>query len=150
MSKPRKPYRPRDPAQLKLKYRPWTIAAVFNPLIEILDQLEQEGTIDETTAGQAVFKGRDGYWYDTAAAVLGVVEAYEIHEVRTQVSLGLTPLRQLANKLQYSMPVFQADVDQCRACLARMKAATCDMTAGYAQELLNDYRIKEGLERAAA
>lgn len=149
MTKPRKPYRPRDPSTLKLKFMPWKVAAVFNPLVEILDQLEHEGTIDETTGGQAVFKGRDGHWYDTAAAVLGVVEAYDIHETRTGLTLDLSPLRRLANKLHYSMPVFQADVDECRACLVRMKAATCEMTAGYASELLRDYQIKEQLERVA-
>lgn len=137
-------------ASVKLKTQPWRVAAVFDPLYAMIDQLEQHGTIDVVGGGQAVFKYMDGSWYDTHNAILGFIEAYEIHEARTGISLALEPLRQFANKLKYQMPVFQADTDAVRACLARCKAATNEMTAGYAQELLNDFAIKEELQKKAA
>ncbi|OGB23334.1 MAG: hypothetical protein A3I66_01325 [Burkholderiales bacterium RIFCSPLOWO2_02_FULL_57_36] len=144
-----KRYVPRLADEVKLKAQPWKVAAVFNPLIAILDQLEQHGTIDETTSGQAIFKNVDGEWFDSTAAILGVVEAYEIHETRTGRLLGLDPLRQLANKLQYGMSIFANETEACRACLSRMKAETIEMTAGYARDLIKDFQIKEELLREA-
>lgn len=149
--KPRKAYRQKYQGDhIKLRHQLWKVHAVFSPLEAILDQLEQHGTIDETTSGQAVFQSHDGEWFDTAAAILGTVEAYEIHETRTGRPLDLQPLHQFANKLQYGMPVFDSDTKAARECLARMKAETLEMTAGYARDLINDFQIKEGLQREVA
>src|ERR1700681_5051111 len=91
-----KSYRPRDPDAIKLKMQPWKIAAVMNPLLAIVDQLEHQGDIDVTHKGQAVFKDHnDGVWYDSPAAIRGVVDAYEIHERRTGTVLNLDALRRL-------------------------------------------------------
>lgn len=150
-ARPRKPYRPKfDGDQVKLKMQPWKVAAVFDPLTAILDQLERDGTIDETTQGQAVFRNHDGEWFDTAAAIMGAVDAYEIHEIRTGCDLQLADLRKLANRLQYGMPVFEAETKAARACLDRMKAETLEMTAGYARDLIKDFNIKEELQREIA
>jgi len=135
---------------IKLKMQPWEVRAVFGPLEAILDQLEQQGTID-VAGNQPVFRDHnDGCWYDTPAALLGVVEAYEIHEVRTGRPLALAPLRQLAHKLQYGVSIFSSDTEACRACLVRMKAETIEMTAAYARDLIEDFQIKEALQEAAA
>lgn len=146
-----KKYRPRLAGDtIKLKMQPWKVAAVFGPLESILDQLEQHGTID-VAGDRPVFRDHnDGHWYDTPAALVGVIGAYEIHEVRTGRPLQLEPLRRLANKLQYGMPVFSSDTEDCRACLVRMKAETIEMTAGYARDLIKDFQIKEALEQVAA
>lgn len=149
--RPRKAYRPKfEGDNVKLRHQLWKVHAVFSPLESIIDQLEQHGTIDETPSGQAVFKNHEGDWFDTAAAVIGVVEAYEIHEIRTGRPLNLAPLRQLANKLQYRMPIFESETKAVRECLARMKAETLEMTAGYARDLIKDFQIKEALQREAA
>jgi len=146
-----KAYRPKPPGEQLLKTQPWKVAAVFNPLIAILDQLEQDGTIDTATDGQPIFKDHnDGHWYDTAVAVMGVVDAYAMHEARRGINLGLPALRQLANKLSYGMPIFDTDTYACRECLKRMKAETMNMTADYARELIVDFQIKEELMKEAA
>lgn len=142
-----KKYRPKPQGDtIKLKMQPWKVRSVFQPLESILDQLEQHGTID-VAGTQPVFRDQnDGHWYDTPAALLGVCDAYEIHETRTGRPLELQPLRQLANKLNAGMPIFASDTEACRACLTRMKAETIEMTAGYARDLIKDFQIKEGLE----
>ncbi|WP_211475085.1 hypothetical protein [Collimonas humicola] len=147
-----KPYRAKPLGDnIKLKMQPWKVKAVFDPLLAILDQLEQDGTIDTTTRGQAVFRDHnDGVWYDSPVAIMGVVDAYEIHERRTGRLLGLEPLRQLANKLRYAAPVFSADTLAARACLTRMRAETIEMTAGYARDLIKDFQIMEELQKIAA
>jgi hypothetical protein len=148
--KPRhKAYRPKLVGEnIKLKMQPWKVRAVFQPLEAILDQLEQQGTVDATPAGVAIFRDAvDGHWYESCEAITGVAEAYEIHEIKTGRQLNLVPLRQLANKLKYSMPIFSADTEACRACLSRMRAETIEMTAGYARDLIKDFQIKEQLEK---
>ncbi len=147
-----KAYRPgRTGDAIKLKMQPWKVKAMFDPLLAIFDQLEQDGTIDTTTKGQAIFRDHnDGFWYDSHAAVMGVVEAYEIHERRSGRLLNLEPLRQLANKLKYAAPVFAADTAAARECLARMRAETLQMTAGYARDLIKDFQIREELQKVAA
>jgi hypothetical protein len=136
---------------IKLKAQPWKVAAVFNPLEAILDQLEQQGTIDATPAVVAIFKDAiDGHWYESSVALMGVVDAYEIHERRTGRKIDLAALAQLANKLKYDMPIFSDDTQACRACLARMKAETVQMTAGYAKQLITDFQLMEELQKVTA
>jgi hypothetical protein len=133
---------------IKLRAQPWKVAAVFNPLEAILDQLEQHGTIDATPSGVAIFKDAiDGHWYESSVALMGVVDAYEIHERRTGRTIDLAALAQLANKLKYDMPIFSDDTRACRACLVRMKVETIQMTAGYAKQLIKDFQIKEEMEK---
>lgn len=146
-----KPYRARwSPANAKLKTMPWRVSAVFNPMLAIIDQLEEHGTIDVAGSGQPVFKYTDGDWYDSPAAIMGFVEAYEIHEVRSDRTINLEPLRQLANKLKYSMPIFPSDTAAARDSLARCKAETLEMTAGYADQLVTDFKIKDELQKEVA
>ena len=151
--KPRnKAYRPKYAGEnVKLKMQPWKVAAVFNPLEAIINQLETHGTVDAARNGTAIFRDAiDGHWYESSAAIIGVVDAYEIHEIRTGRSMDLEPLRRLANKLKYDMPIFQTDTDDCRACFTRMKRETIEMTAGYARDLIKDFHIKEELLKVAA
>ena len=147
-----KAYRPGwNSGGVLLKAQPWKIKLVFGPLENILDQLERDGTVDGTTDDTPIFKDEsDGHWYCTVSALNGVIEAYEIHERRHSRSLNLEPLRILSNKLKYGMPIFQSDTDAARACLNRMRLETMQMTADYARQLINDFRIKEELQREVA
>jgi len=148
--RPPKPYRPKyTEANIKLKFQPWKVHAVFSPLESILEQLEDEGTIDVAGANPVFQDHNDGCWYQSAPAIRGVVEAYQIHERRTGVPLDLEPLRVLANKIEYGMPIFEADTKACWECLARMRRETMEMTAAYARELINDYKILEALQEIA-
>ena len=146
-----KAYKPRDPESILLRFEPWKVAAVMNPLESIVDQLERDGTIDVADDGQAVFKDHcDGVWYYSPVAILGVVDAYEIHERRAGVQLQLDPLRRLANKLKYQMMIDQNDTAAARGCLERIRAATLNMTAGYAKRLIKDFQIMEAMEGVKA
>jgi hypothetical protein len=150
--KPRHAYRAKwNSGGTKLRSQPWKIAAVFNPLTAIIDQLEQHGTNDVAADGTAVFKDAlDGTWYDSSVAILGTVEAYEIHERRHQRALGLEPLRRLAKMLEYGMPITGTDTATARACLERMRGETVEMTSDYAKQLIKDFQIMEELQKVAA
>lgn len=148
--RPHKPYRPKyAEANIKLKFQPWKVQAVFSPLESILEQLEKDGTIDVAGARPVFQDHNDGCWYESSPAIRGVVEAYQIHERRTGRPLNLEPLSQLANKLEYGMPIFEADTKACWECLARMRAETVEMTAAYARDLIKDYQILEAMQEIA-
>ena len=135
----------------KLRTMPWKVASVFGPMEAIIDQLEQDGTVDAIASGTPVFRDfEDVGLYDTCAAFGGVIDAYAIHEIRSGQPLDLSALRQLVSKLKYGTPIFESDTQAVRACLARMKAVTVQMTEAYADRLYRDYAIKNEIEKAAA
>lgn len=151
-AKRNKKYRPKPTGEQLLKTQPWKIAAVFNPLEAILNQLEQYGTIDvEHFTDKPIFRDHnDGKWYETPIAIMGVVDAYQMHQERRGIDLQLDPLRKLAKKLEYGMPIFDTDTKACRECLSRMKRETMTMTANYASSLIVEFQIKEELMKRAA
>ena len=150
MKKRNKKYRPSSDDNMKLKTQLYKVHAIFRPLEAILDQLEDQGTIDVAKNGTPIFRDHnDGYWYDTVIALNGVIEGFEIHEIRNNIDLHLEPLRQISKKLKYSMPIFDSETKMARECLFRMRKSTLEMTAGYARELIKDFQIKEELEALA-
>lgn len=152
MKKRNKAYKPGRIAgdTIKLKMQPWKVKAIMDPLLSIIDQLEQHGTIDVAGIGTAVFKDQgDGHWYDSAVAIAGVVEAFEIHEIRIGQDLHLDGLRKLGKALEYGMPIDHHQTTAARDSLQHIRAASLEMTAGYARDLIKDFQIKEGLQEAA-
>jgi len=151
--KPRnKAYRPRwNGDGIKLRAQPWKVELVFRPMYQIIDQLINEGTVDQAPDGAAVFRDpKDGHLYETYSAISGVIGAYEIHECRQGRNLNMEPLRLVINRLHYGMLIDGADVIAARQALDRMRAETLQMTVDYADSLLRDFRISELVEREAA
>ncbi len=144
----KKRYVPRDPANCLIKTQPWRLNAVFDPLLAIVDQLDQHGTIDVSGNGTPMFKDVvDGYWYDSAYAIMGVVDVYEIHEKRADVKIDMEPLRVIATKLRDDLEITTEDIKQVRACCDRMRTASMAMTVGYAAELIRDTQIQEAAQK---
>jgi hypothetical protein len=152
MKKRSKAHIPRTGENIKLKMQPWKVKAVFDPLYAIIDELEQDGTVNiESTTGNAIFKDPiEGQWHDMYAALMGVLDAYEIHEKRVGRVLAMEPLRQLADKLKNGDELYEEDTVAVRACLARMRAETLEMTAGYARDLVKDMQLQEEMLKVAA
>ncbi|MFZ6655915.1 hypothetical protein [Undibacterium sp. TJN19] len=144
----KKKYVPRDSTKCLFKTQPWRLNAVFDPLLAIVHQLERDGTVDVSANGTPMFKDVvDGYWYDSAYAIMGVVDAYEIHEKRAGVTIDLSPLRLIATKLQNDQGITDMDVQQARSCFERMRKAAMSMTLGYAAELIRDTQIQEAADK---
>lgn len=141
MSKPRKKFVPRDPRSIKLRVLPWRVAAVFNPIESILSQLETDGTITTSEDGMPMFKDEgDGTWYASADALEGLIEAFDIHRLRADRGYSLEPLRELAVKVRDLAPVYLEDIQAARQCLAVLRAESLEMTAGYAADLIRDFK----------
>jgi len=113
----------------------------------ILNQLEQEGTIDETRYGQPVFIDlKSGQWKGSVESLEGFVELFELHAVRKGIMIHVEQFKQFNNKLKYSMPISQADVDGVRTELAGLRKEVLEMTVNYANELTSDYSLKIHIE----
>lgn len=142
-----KRYVPRDRKQVKLRHDPWRLKSVFDPLTNILDQLERDGTL--TVMGeeeQPVFKDLgNGRWYDMPAALLGFVELFELYEVRYKAVLPLAPLRQLHTKIIEGQDIEMDDIKAARESSATLHTACLDLTIIEAEELVNDFLLKEAL-----
>lgn len=76
-------------------------ALVFGPLEAIVDQIEADGTLNCSPRGRPIFRDfKDGHWYDTAAALEGVIAHLEMYETRHGVTLPLDALRRDLPALQ--------------------------------------------------
>jgi hypothetical protein len=144
-----KPYRIKSfSGSAKLKKWSWRVALTFSPVIAILDQLEQEGTVDVNAEGDAIFLDpTDGLWHDSFVAIMGMADFYEFHERRSGRILDVSPLSQLANKLKCGTQILTIDTQAARACLSRIHAETLEMTVDYIDELVQDFQIMGELQK---
>jgi hypothetical protein len=148
MSK-RKVYRPQDPARVLLRTMPWRVHAMMEPLELIVAQLEQDQSADVTAEGRPIFRdhaNRDR-WYETPIALVGVCEAFELHNERSGETLDTEPLRRLAGKLDFGQDIVPQDLRDARTCLNAIRSHCLRMTAGYAEDLLRTVRLREEMER---
>ncbi|AVF41523.1 hypothetical protein AL486_18835 [Pandoraea apista] len=129
----------------------WKVSATFDPVTAILDELEQQGTVNVDEKGRAVLRNSaDGQWYTASESIMGIVDAYEIHESRCGRRMPLEPLRQLARKLDVGMPLFDTDTVPARAAIATLRAETMNMRADYARDLANTVSIQDKLQQVTS
>jgi len=149
MNKPRnKKHRPRNPNDALMKTQPWRMRSVFQPVIAILDQLENDGTMDISADGQPIFKDViDGCYYDTCVALDGISECFELLSERKNIPIDTGPLRRISNKIRYHMPVFIEDTKACRACLDVLHSHCLHLRISEAVDLIQTIRVREELER---
>ncbi|WP_025918316.1 hypothetical protein [Herminiimonas sp. CN] len=147
----RKAYRHRPAGARTLRTQPWKLRSVFQPLEDILNQMEATGFSDADQRGTPIFQSmKDSCWYTSAPAINGVADAYALHEKRSGRPMPTEPLRRVANKLHYGSMVFASDLADMRAALATLRTETMDMTEDYAHSLLQTVCIQVELERNAA
>lgn len=143
-----KAYRPRPAGARTLRTQPWKLHSVFQPLEDILNQMEASGFSDTDQRGTPIFQSmKDSCWYTSAPAINGMADVYEIHAKRSGRAMPIEPLRRMANKLHYGSMVFASDVAEMRAALATLSTETMDMTEDYAHSLLQTVCIQIELER---
>lgn len=142
-----KRYVPRDRNQLKLRHDPIRLRSVFDPLMSIVEQIEQDGTLTITgESQQPVFKETSsGQWYDTAGALIGFIELFELFEIRYSTVLPLDPLRLLHNKIIDGDMIEDEVTQAVRASASVLYNACMDLTLAQADELVSDYKLKEAL-----
>lgn len=101
MKKRNKKYKPR-PVRTPLIVG---TSLVMGPLIAIIDQIERDGTVLIGARGRPVFQDGDGKWYETPAALEGLIWHLEMYSTRHVVNLPLEALREFHKALDYSIPI---------------------------------------------
>lgn len=134
---------------MKLRHDPWRLKSTFDPLLNLIDQLEQEGTLTvevQNGVEQPVFRDLStGQLSDTAGALCGFIELFEMFETRFNKPLPLDPLRVLYKRIIDGEPIYSDETKAVRAAAGVMYTACLDITIAQADELVNDYRIREAL-----
>lgn len=132
---------PPIPMLLRMQY-------VLAPLERILDDIER--TQHVTTAdGQPVFdlpNESAQHIYPMVPAIEGIVDFYEMYWVRRDQNKTLPGLRQLAKRLQYSMPLTERETAAARADMAAMRAIVPILSPSEAADLLLQTQIKAEME----
>lgn len=81
------------------------VDAVFRPLEAVLAEIERTGFVD-ADRGVPIFRNPvDGEEFELAPAVTGIAEMFEMWSIRHSTEAPIKPLRQLASRLGYSMPL---------------------------------------------
>lgn len=80
-------------------------ATVFWPMQMIIDQLEKDGTVHTSMTGAPCFQDGDGRWYDTVAALGGLIDHCEMWARRSGTTAPTEALKVLRNRLKYDMPI---------------------------------------------
>lgn len=76
------------------------------PLEAIIDQIERDGTVTVDPRGVPVFHCvADGVWYASAPAIAGMADFFDMWATRHGHAFQATALRQLAARLEASMPI---------------------------------------------
>lgn len=141
-----KRYVKRDPLDVKLKYEPWRLVGVFHSPLALIGQLEGDGTImveDDVPVFRDI---DDGKLYEVQPAMSGFIELFELYEEQYKQQLPLEPLRILLAKIMDDEAAIHADdTAAARASIETIRRAMFELTRGQADQLVQDYRLKEAL-----
>lgn len=151
MTRARKPrqkaYRPkptRIPMLVKAQY-------TLEPLEAVIDQIERNGTVDVDRRGTPVFFcNTDGGWYESAPAIDGMADFFDMWAIRHGRQFDVTALRQLAARLAAGMPLDGPLVASLHALVPRLRRVASTLDHREAQDLLRGTQINEARKKLEA
>lgn len=134
-----------------LRTQPWKIHAVFSPLDIVIARLEHDGTVETDGRFISFWDAASNERYDLVAALLGIVEFFELAERREYIATqDQSGLKKLAMKLYNDAPLFEADVAKAKAEIARLKQVSGTLRASAAADIIKSIQIAEAMEKVAA
>lgn len=143
MRKRSKHYSPKR-AELPMLIRSYK---VFSPLQAIIDQIAKDGTLNCSARGVPMFRDlEDGQWYETAAALQGVIDHLEMYQIRFQCDLPLSALKEFHKGLQYAMPVSAGLLARLQRDLPLLQRAMARSDPDSVNDLFRQVQIKELME----
>lgn len=119
--KPSKKYNPRKILGMKNLPSLESTRAVFAPLYTAFENLEA-GEI-EVSRGKPIFKDLHGEWCELAPAMHGWADCWERVGKDQGISFDFKPLRKLAQKLDYGIPVTAEEVAAAKAVINHTRKA---------------------------
>ena len=86
---------------------------LFQPIYTAFERMEADAI--ESINGKAVFMAFDGSWCEVAPALIGWADCWERIGRNESLPFDGEPLRRLANKISYNVPLTQSDLKIGRA-----------------------------------
>lgn len=112
-NKPRRKYNPARIQNISNKPRLDSMYMLFQPIYTAFERMEADAI--ESINGKAVFMAFDGSWCEVAPAMVGWADCWERIGRNEGIPFDGEPLRRLANKISYSIPLTQSDLQTGRA-----------------------------------
>jgi hypothetical protein len=110
--KPRKRYNPMRILNNKNLPGMTEMFRLFDPIYSVLEQMEF-GEI-ETVSGKPVFLDYEGHWSEVSQAMIGWSDCWQRICDDQQIHFNPAPLRKMANKLDYGVPLEVDDIAAAR------------------------------------
>ena len=101
--KPRRKYNPARIQNISNKPRLDSVYMLFQPIYTAFERMEADEI--ECINGKAVFKAFDGSWCEVAPALCGWADCWERIGRNENIPFDGEPLRRLANKISYGIPL---------------------------------------------
>jgi len=113
----------------------------------ILAQIDNHGTLNVDERGVAVyFNHMDGQTYETAPALRGVRDFFEMWSVRHGQALQLAALEQFIEQVDQVRPISDADISAMQVQLAVLRCVASRMSPADAADLVRQTQVKEAME----
>lgn len=119
---------------------------VMRPLEQLFDELDRTGKISVNERGFPEFLACDGYRYEAAPAIEGLIWHFEMWETRHGKTLPLQPLRDLHVALHYLVPIQERTVEALRQTLPILRNVMATGKPEDQIDLLQQTRIKAAME----
>ncbi|MGN6659628.1 MAG: hypothetical protein ACTHKN_11615 [Achromobacter mucicolens] len=119
---------------------------VMRPLEQLFDELDRTGKVSVNARGYPDFLACDGYRYEAAPAIEGLIWHFEMWETRHGKKLPLQPLRDLHVALHYIVPVQERTVEALRHTLPILRQVMAMGTPEDQGDLLMQTCIKSLME----
>ena len=111
--KPRRKYNPARIQQICNKPRLDSVYHLFQPIYTVFERMEADEI--ECINGKVVFQAFDGSWCEVAPAMIGWADCWERIGRNEGIPFDGDPLRRLANKIGYNIPLTKEDLASGRA-----------------------------------
>ena len=111
--KPRRKYNPARIQKISNKPRLDSVYHLFQPIYTAFERMEADEI--ECINGKAVFMAFDGSWCELAPAMIGWSDCFERIGRNEGIPFDGDPLRRLANKIGYNIPLTKEDLASGRA-----------------------------------
>lgn len=117
------------------------------PLESIIDQIDRAGTVDTDRQGRPIFYCvADGQWYESAPAIVGMADFFDMWATRHGRPFRATALRQLAKRLEAGMPIDAPLLAVLRAEIPMLRRIGAGLDQADATDLLRQTQIKAEME----
>lgn len=140
----------RKPVKMRPKYAPVIVGTslVLAPLIAVVDQIARDGTVLTGARGRPVFQDGDGNWYETPAALEGLIWHLEMLATRHSLHIPLDALREFWKALDYSIPITQSLLNRVQADIPVLQRVMALASGDDHIDLLRQVQIKAEMEKA--